>query len=130
VRSRVQAWSPTAISEYSYGLGLAIEVVSRLGGMPHLIAAPLVPSLQQEADLGFDVAIEGRWLLLCLQFKIPTRLVRRSAAQAEAFDVPYFRFQVKTDTTRNGQSQHNTLCDLQQSLSGIGEHVLYAAPIF
>lgn len=130
MRSRVQGWSPTTISEYSFGLGLTVELVDRLGGMSRLIAAPLVPSLQQEADLGFDLALQARWLLLCLQFKIPTRLVRRTAAEASVFGVPYFRFHVKTDATRNGRCQHNTLCDLQQSLSSVGEHVLYASPLF
>jgi len=89
-----------------------------------------MPTLQQEAALGFDLAIEARWILLCLQFKISTKLVRRNAGQAAHFGVPYFRFPVKTDQTSNGQCQHNTLCDLERSLSGVGEHVRYAAPIF
>lgn len=130
MRSRVQRWSPTAISEYTYGLCMTIEIVNRLGGIKRLVAAPLVPSLQQEADLGFDLALEGRWLLLCLQFKIPTRLVRSNATEAAVMGTPYFRFHVKTNETSNGQCQHNTLCELEQLLSAGGEHVLYAAPIF
>lgn len=43
---------------------------------------------------------------------------------------PYFRFHVKTNETSNGQCQHNTLCDLEQSLSSAGDHVFYVAPIF
>lgn len=130
MRSRVQRWSPTSISEYTYGLCATIEIVDRIGGIDRLIAAPLVPSLQQEADLGFDLALEGRWLLLCLQFKIATQLVRGNAAEASVMGTPYFRFHVKTNETSNGQCQHNTLCDLEQLLSAAGEHVLYAAPIF
>lgn len=101
-----------------------------IGGMPAMVAAPFVPSLQLEASLGFDLALEARWMLLCLQFKISTRLVRSSAAEASVFGVPYYRFHLKTDTTRNGWCQHNTLCDLQTSLSGFAEYVFYAAPVF
>lgn len=130
MRTRVQRWSPTSISEYTYGLCATIEIVNRLGGMKRLIAAPLVPSLQQEADLGFDLALEGRWLLLCFPFKIPTQLVRGNAGEAAVMGTPYFRFHVKTNATSNGRCQHNTLCELEQLLSSAGEHVLYSAPIF
>lgn len=57
--SRSQGWSPTLFGEYSYGMSMTWEVVERIGGRSGLSAAPLIPSLQQEADLGFDVSLPG-----------------------------------------------------------------------
>jgi hypothetical protein len=107
-----------------------METIDRFGGLLGLTAAPLLPSLQHEADLGFDVAIATHWQLLFLQFKIASRLVRKSAAEAHVFPVPYFRFAVKTDVTSNGMCQHNTLCELESALPGGADFVLYVAPLF
>lgn len=130
MRNYVRAWSPSAIGEYSYGLALTIEAVENLGGLPKLAAAPLMPTLQHEANLGFDIALQSSWLLLCLQYKIPQRLERRNAGQAAQFGVPYFRFEVKTNLTSNGRCQHNVLYDLELSLRPSGGLVRYAAPLF
>jgi hypothetical protein len=67
---------------------------------------------------------------LFLQYKVATRLRRMTASQAQYLGVPYFRFTVKTDLTRNGACQHNTLCNLQQITSGGMAFVYDVAPAF
>ncbi len=128
--NRSQGWAPTLIGEYSYGMSMTWELVHRIGGVGSLRAAPLVPSLQQEAYLGFDVAVESDWVTLLLQYKVATRLKYSSARESRWMGVPYFRFYVKTDVTDNGQCQHNTLVRLQQRLAGSMEYVYYVAPLF
>lgn len=131
VSNQIDAWAGPVLSEYSYGTSLTMEIVAELGGASSLVAAPLVPSLQKEADLGFDVAIQAQWVLVCLQFKVSKKLVRSNAGQAAELGVPYWRFSAKTGATSNGTSQHNTLCHLQDSLAGANQgFVYYAAPTF
>lgn len=129
--SQIDAWAGPVLSEYSYGTSLTMEIVAELGGVSSLVAAPLVPSLQKEAELGIDVAIQAQWVLVCLQFKVSKKLVRSNAGQAAELGVPYWRFSAKTGATSNGTSQHNTLCHLQDSLAGANQgFVYYAAPTF
>lgn len=129
--SQIDAWAGPVLSEYSYGTSLTMEIVAELGGASSLVAAPLVPSLQKEAELGFDVAIQAQWVLVCLQFKVSKKLVRSNAGQAAELGVPYWRFSAKTGATSNGMSQHNTLCHLQNALAGANQgFVYYAAPTF
>jgi hypothetical protein len=129
VRNYLRTLVPELFSEYTFGATLTTEVVAALGGAANLSAAPLVPHLQQEADLGFDLAVESEWALVFLQFKISQLMVGANAGQAADFGVPYLRFKVKTDRTSNGTCQHNVLRDLEGNLAGIG-FVYYAAPIF
>lgn len=86
----------------------------------------LLPGLNEEARLGYDVSIPRRWGMLYLQFKMPKYLRRSNASEYAAFGEPYFRFPVKTDATLNGKVQHNVLCELEES----GAAVFYASPCF
>lgn len=86
----------------------------------------LLPTLRREADLGYDVGIRRKWSVLYLQFKIPQYLSRKNSAEYPFFEAPYFRFKVKSNATRNGNVQHNILCDLEAA----GEAVFYASPCF
>lgn len=73
---KIKDWRPRTLSEYSYGQQMTTEVVDRVGGLPELVAAPIVPSLQVEEDLGFDVKIPAAWVTLFLQYKVSAQLTR------------------------------------------------------
>ena len=109
---------------------MTAEIVSRIGGIKELDAAVFVPSLQQEADLGFDAEIPAKWVTLYLQYKVARRLVSHRAKEACRMGVPHYRFDVKTDLTANNRCQHNVLCQLQEQWSGGMEFVYYVAPVF
>ncbi len=126
----MHGWQGTHLSESRFAFAATFEIVESLGGLGALSAAPVVPSLRSEADLGFDVAIPGAWVTLYLQYKLSRRLVTGQAGQYYHFGQPYFRFYVKTDGTANGTCQHNVLCALEQRLAGSSGIVFYAAPIF
>ena len=65
------------ISEFSYGYALTETLVDALGG--RLTAAPLFPSLRDEARLGYDLKIATPGFVLFLQFKLSEGMVRASA---------------------------------------------------
>lgn len=111
-------------NESTFGHHLISEIERWLWRQNDLTGVAITPSLQDEADLGYDAAIEARWGMLFLQFKIPEHLGARNAAEYHVFGGSYYRFSVKTDETRNGSIQHNVLCDLE----GSGEAVFYASP--
>lgn len=113
-------------SEAAYGMYLTCELQRWFDLQDDLDGIAIPPNLQEEADLGYDMAIPRTWSFLYLQFKLPQYLRRSNATEYHAFGKPYFRFNVKTDKTTNEKIQHNLLCDLE----AVGETVSYAAPAF
>lgn len=116
----------TDFNEMAYGMYVTFEVQAWLRLQGDLDGVAMPPTLREEADLGYDMAIPRRWGLLFLQFKIPRYLRRSNASEYHTFGEPYFRFPVKTDVTSNGNVQHNVLCNLERH----GNDVFYAAPAF
>src|SRR5437879_5893576 len=94
-------------TEFSFGFGLASEIaeLARLG----LVAAPLLPSLVDEGQLGWDVNFRFFGISLFLQFKRGDFLTRRTAVQWSLYGHPYFRFEVYK---RSHSPQHNLLVHL------------------
>ncbi|NIH52283.1 hypothetical protein FHX76_000151 [Lysinibacter cavernae] len=113
-------------NESTYAMYLTVEIQRWLHAQGDLDGIALLPSLRQEADLGYDIAIPRRWAMLYLQFKMPRYLRRSNANEYAVFGKPYFRFAVKTDVTLNGLVQHNALYDLEVT----GADVFYASPCF
>lgn len=120
---------PNPFSESSYALALSCELLGWSRTTQALAAYPVVPTLQQEADLGYDLSLAMNWAVLFLQFKVPQRLHGANAGQMSHFGRPYFRFPVKTNRTANNAIQHNTLLQLEQQRSA-DALVYYSAPIF
>lgn len=120
---------PNPFSESSYALALSCELLGWSRATQALAAYPVVPKLQQEADLGYDLSLAMNWAVLFLQFKVPQRLHGANAGQMHHFGRPYFRFPVKTHRTANNAIQHNTLLQLEQQRSA-DALVYYSTPIF
>lgn len=113
-------------NEATYGMQLTFELQSWLQDQKDLVGAAILPTLRDEAELGYDVKIPRQWGMLYLQFKMPEYMRGKNAAEHDTFGESYFRFDVKTDKTNNDKIQHNALCDLEDA----GENVFYAAPRF
>jgi hypothetical protein len=109
------------LSEFSYGYALTEELAT--GAFGPLTGAPIFPSLIAEGSLGYDVQLPYFGAPLFIQFKLSDKLVRRNAAEAAEFGLPYFRFHLRS---RKYSVQH----DLLQHLQASGEEVFYAAPLF
>lgn len=109
-------------SEFSYGFAVThqIQVVADSAGA----GPPLLPSLVQEADLGFDVGIPT--LSLFLQYKLSRQLTGGNAREWGHHHDDYFRYKLHHSTPSD--SQHNTLVALANSLPWA--FVMYAAPAF
>ncbi|GAB48939.1 hypothetical protein [Mobilicoccus pelagius] len=118
--------SEADFNEAAYGMYLTYELQRWFELQDDLDGIALPPTLQDEADLGYDMSIPRKWGFLYLQFKMPDYLRRSNASEWRIFGEPYFRFKVKTDVTANGCIQRNVLCDLEAE----GETVSYAAPAF
>ena len=69
------------ISEFSYGFALVNELADSVGS--GLRAAPLFPSLRQEARLGYDVKLDRPGLPLFLQFKLSDCMVSNRAKEIQ-----------------------------------------------
>lgn len=108
------------------------EIVNHIAADPddELVALPVVPTLTNEADGGYDLSIESRWALIFLQFKLPVWVYGSNGGQRQRWGKSYFRFGVKTQTTSNGQEQHNTLVDLANNRRPGAGFVYYCAPVF
>ncbi|MGN6595905.1 hypothetical protein [Sphingopyxis terrae] len=114
------------LSEFSYGYGVTREtenLLRQIGIRP----VPFLPSLLQEADLGFDVAFERPGAPLLLQFKLGqslTRFVRSDlTVPAPPLDRPFWRFSINT---AEPDGQFETLLKAETD----GAEVYYAAPRF
>jgi hypothetical protein len=114
------------LSEFSYGYGATREV-ERLLASIGLKAAPFLPSLLHEKELGFDVAFQKPGAVLMLQFKLGHSLSRfRRAEPGDSIpdiDRPFWRFFVNT---AEPEGQFETLVKAQED----GAEVYYVAPRF
>lgn len=115
--------APIGISEFTYGYAFLFEQTTRNWGS--LRAAPILPSLQQEATDGWDVKLPIYGVDYYYQFKISDYLSRRNAKYIRdgTYPGPYFQFLLYK---KNYNSQHQNL----RRLSKTHENVYYVAPEF
>src|SRR4051812_39282414 len=116
-------------SEFSYGYAAIKEAEAALVQHYRPTAAPTLPSLRQEAGLGYDVELRYVGFALMLQVK-RCQYVSRSHPRSitwAAMGGTHYRFTV--DVTGH---QHTTLRALETRLrsSRIASEILYAAPLF
>jgi hypothetical protein len=111
----------SGFSEFSYGYALTEDYVRNLPAP--LSAAPVFPSLIEEATVGWDLRLETPGTAVMLQFKISDYLKNRSAKQYDVFEQPYYRFKIWRSTRSD---QHQRLLDLDFA----GNDVNYVAPAF
>lgn len=97
------------ISEFTFGYAFLFEQTQRSWG--GLKAAPVLPSLVQEAGLGWDAMLPTAAADFYFQFKMAERMVRASALHA-AFGIPHFRFGLHR---RDGSRQHRNLWEHAQA---------------
>jgi hypothetical protein len=110
------------ISEFSYGYALTSELIALFSLKP--VGAPEFPTQNAEGKKGggWDVRLPA--LPVYLQCKRASRMVRRSAQDAEVFkSLPFFRMYLHP---RDLSDQHQLLLDLESE----GNVVTYAAPGF
>lgn len=114
------------LSEFSYGYGVTREVEKLLASVG-LNAVPFLPSLLQEATLGFDVGFNKKGAPLLIQFKLGQVLARyRRSTPTETIPVlarPFWRFWVDT-SEQDGQYEALLKAELD------GAETYYAAPRF
>ncbi|RUO98963.1 hypothetical protein [Hyphomicrobium sp.] len=108
-------------SEFSYGFALLNDIV----GWSPLAIAPILPSLIEEANVGYDVKLDWPGVPLYLQFKRADFMLRRTKKlrRKTKLNSPYYRFKVM-DQSRS--RQHQLLCELDRG----NNTVFYAAPRF
>lgn len=110
-----------SFSEFSFGFGVSTEIQQTLKGLA--VAAPIFPSLIEEARLGYDVKFPLLGASVFLQFKRSDALTRASAAEWKVFGGPYYRFPIYR---LRESKQHNRLVMLGQR----EPFVYYCAPLF
>jgi hypothetical protein len=114
------------LSEFSYGYGITREIERLLDGIG-IKTAPFLPSLAQEANLGFDVGFKKPGAAILVQFKLGQnvrRFVRpKSMMVAPGVAKPFWRFNINT---AEPEGQYETLLKAEQD----GAEVYYAAPRF
>ncbi len=96
----------TGVSEFTFGFAFLYEqTVSNWGS---LVAAPILPSLRQEATDAWDARLPLRGTDFYYQFKVSEFLQRGNAAHIKngTYAGPYFRFWIDR---RYGSRQHNRL---------------------
>lgn len=116
-------------SEFSYGYSLLREIEDRT------IAAygragsgrPILPSLREEKELGFDAAVASVGMALFLQFKVGEYVSRRhpNSATWPEYLQAHYRFAIDT-----GHHQFDALCRLAALLRQFPAQVAYIAPRF
>ncbi|GAA2559148.1 hypothetical protein GCM10010435_32890 [Winogradskya consettensis] len=116
-------------SEFSYGYAAIREAESVIGQIYRQHGAPVLPSLIQEEELGYDARIPFVDYALFLQFKRTEYVSRRHPASPtwEHVNMPHYRFTIDT-----AGHQHAALARLEARLNstpGSGE-VFYTAPTF
>jgi|SRR5579883_2957397 len=79
-------------SEFSYGFALAFELVNAI--QPFAKGVPFFPSLQEEANIGFDVNFTPAGWPLFLQFKVAEYITRGGRFKADHGNRPYFRVSI------------------------------------
>ena len=112
-------------SEFSFAYAFTENLITWTPGGP--TAAPIFPNLVQEGSLGYDVQIDLPGLPLFLQYKLPEKMVRDTAAEVSIYQIPrlrapFFRmYLMKRDMSR----QHELLLRLEQCHPGA---VYYVTP--
>lgn len=113
------------LSEFSYGYGVTREVERLLASV--IRTAPFLPSLLQEAKLGFGVAFNKPGTVLLIQFKLGQSLWRFVRTDPNAplpiLDHPFWRFRLNT---AEPDGQYETLLKSEMD----GAEAYYAAPRF
>lgn len=113
------------ISEFSFGYAVTDELINWQGTA--LYAAPVFPSLRDEAYLGYDVGLDRQnGIPLFIQFKLSDCMVRANAYEHQngPFSLPYYRMHIRPAMH---SAQHEMLLDLEQDT---GAEVSYCAPAF
>jgi hypothetical protein len=114
------------LSEFSYGYGVTRQVECLLASVG-LRPTPFLPSLLDEARLGFDVRFDRSGTLLLLQFKLGVALQRFRRSDSSTLppisDKPFWRFNVDT---AEPEGQYDLLFKAEQD----GNEVFYVAPRF
>jgi hypothetical protein len=111
------------ISEFTFGYAFLYEQTHNNWG--NLRAAPILPSLQQEHDEGWDARLPVNGTDFYYQFKLSDYLSRGNASFIAdgTYNGPYYRLALhKKDRNR----QHRRLRELAQTNS----HTYYVAPEF
>jgi hypothetical protein len=111
------------ISEFTFGYAFLFEQTH--ANWAGLTAAPVLPSLQQEQDAGWDAHLPLTGTDFYYQFKLSDYLSRSNASYIAdgTYATPYYRISLHR---RNGSQQH---CRLRQ-LSMVKPHTYYVAPEF
>lgn len=111
------------ISEFTFGYAFLYEQTLKNWGS--LVAAPILPSLQQEADLGWDARLPIRGCTFYYQFKLSDRLERSNSRfiADETYEEPYYRIKLHA---RNFNRQHRVLWRHTQS----NQYTYYVSPEF
>lgn len=117
-------------NESTYAQNVTAEIVDWLRNERTLSGKPILPSLSDEADLGYDLSIPAKWGMLYIQYKLSEYMTRSHAREYRYIGADYYRFTVKTDRTLNGNIQHNALCALEKMARGSNGLVFYMAPCF
>ncbi|RYD79285.1 MAG: hypothetical protein EOP84_13235 [Verrucomicrobiaceae bacterium] len=114
------------ISEFSYGFALTEELLHTFGTGGKALAAPVLPSLINEATVGYDLKMEVSVGVFFLQFKLTEKMVGRNATEAKQghFKLPFYRMHLRP---LGNSAQHNLLFKLETKHP---ECVWYAAPAF
>jgi hypothetical protein len=113
----------TGISEFTFGYAFLHEQTERHWGT--LRAAPILPSLQQEAELGWDARLPVTGVDYYYQFKLSDYLWRANAKYISdgTYAGPYFRVKLHR---RESNRQHGRLREHCQ----VHPHTFYVAPEF
>lgn len=114
----------TRISEFTFGFAFLFEQTER--NWPGLVAAPVLPSLKQEEEEGWDAKLPITGTEFYYQFKLSDYLRAghakyRRPGPEKCYDAPYFRFSLHR---HNGNQQHQRL----RTLCGTKPNTYYVAP--
>lgn len=111
------------ISEFTFGYSFLHEQTHANWG--NLTAAPVLPSLQQETELGWDAQLPLDGIDFYYQFKLSDFLSRGNATYIKdgTYQSPYYRFWLHR---RNNNQQHRRL----RSHCATNANTFYVAPEF
>jgi hypothetical protein len=111
------------ISEFTFGYAFLYEQTH--SNWANLKAAPVLPSLQQEQDVGWDAHLPLNGIDFYYQFKLSDHLSRSNAAFISdgTYATPYYRVALHR---RNLNAQHQRL----REHSKTSPHTYYVAPEF
>lgn len=113
-------------SEFSYGFAFTHEYINRF---PGLTAAPELPSLIREAELGYDLKLNYRGHVKFFQFKLAEHMQRHNAIHWGHYRAPHYRVPIITRVDANRPRGTDQLSMLRR-LAAKEKHVNYVAPKF